>query len=188
MTGGMQRLFAVYLFFLLAGVLFAQSTSLPADIEWLTPLRSTETLARAGLTSAEQQQILKQLEVTSFDAPDSWPAELRVRRVSLGGVAGLVVRATQLLCGGTGNCQAWVFRREQDGWLNMFEGEAPVVSSVGFMRQTGVVQDLVVTANLSAEREHWTRYRFDGKVYRRTECYQVGGGVQSRRAERVECP
>jgi hypothetical protein len=107
------------------------------------------------------------LEVTSFDTPDSWLLELRVRRISLGKSDGLVVRGTRLLCGGTGNCETWVFRRAHDKWLNTLDGEAPIASGIGFVRQTAVINDMVVTANQSADMETRTRYKFDGKLYRR---------------------
>jgi hypothetical protein len=178
----------VYLFFVVSAVLLAQPTNLPADIDWLTQAQSQDTFSKAGLTQADQQQILKQVEITSFDVPNSWLSELRVARISLGTSAGLVVRGSQLLCGGTGNCQTWVFRRENSSWLNMFDGEAPVVSRAGLVRQNAGVRDLVTTAHLSAEREQWTQYRFDGHLYRRTECYRVDSGATSRRAERVACP
>ena len=177
----------VSLFFVMSPLLFAQPTNLPLDIEWLTQAQSQDTFSRAGLTQADQQQILTQVEITSFDAPDSWLAELRVARISLGTSAGLVVRGTQLLCGGTGNCQTWVFRRENSGWLNMFDGQAPVISRAGLVRQNAGVRDLVTTAHLSAEREQWTTYRFDGHVYRRTDCYRVDRGATGR-AERTACP
>jgi hypothetical protein len=178
----------VYLFFVLSAVLFAQPTNLPADIDWLTQVRSQDTFSRAGLTQADQQQILKQVEITSFDVPSSWIAELRVARISLGASPGLVVRGTQLLCGGTGNCQTWVFRRENSRWLSLFDGQAPVASRAGLVGMNAGVRDLVTTAHLSAERDQWTQYQFDGHVYRRTECYQVDGGATARRAERVACP
>jgi len=58
-----------------------------------------ETFQAAKLSSNEANGILKQVEETSFDYPDSWQLELRVRRLSLGDTDGLVVR-------GTGNCVA----------------------------------------------------------------------------------
>ena len=185
---GMRRHLVVYFFLSLTGVLFAQATSLPADIDWLPGMQSKETFSASGLTRAEQQQVLKQVQDTSFDVPEAWLAELRVRSISLGSAAGLAVRGTKLLCGGTGNCQQWIFRRENSRWLNMFESQAPVVSGVGLVRQATAIKDLVVTANLSAERESWIRYRFDGTFYRRTECYQVDRGATGGRAQRTACP
>jgi hypothetical protein len=49
-----------------------------------------------------------------------------------------------------------LFRRENGRWLSLFDGEAPVVSSAGLVRQNAGVRDLVTTAHLSAERDQWT--------------------------------
>src|SRR5882724_6976050 len=92
----------------------------PQKIDWLKDLSANETFPAAKLTAAEQKEIIDQVESTSFDAPDSWETELRVRRVSLGESDGLVIRGTHLLCGGTGNCETWVFRNSQGKWLNLF--------------------------------------------------------------------
>jgi len=45
------------------------------------------------VTAAERKQIIDQVENTSFDAPDSWDTELRVRRISLGQADGLIIEA-----------------------------------------------------------------------------------------------
>jgi hypothetical protein len=157
-------------------------------VDWLKGVNDNETFSTAGLTPVEQRQILSQVTLTSFDTPDSWLSELRARRISLGKSDGLVVRATQLLCGGTGNCETWVFRRTNNRWVNMFKGEAPVVSGLGFVRQTAGIKDVVVSANESADKENWTQYAFDGKFYRPTVCYDVlYGGTKDERAEKVAC-
>jgi hypothetical protein len=171
----------------LSGVLVAQTMVLPADIDWLTPGLRYDSLSKAGLTQADREAVLAQVEMTSFDTPESWLSELRVGRVSLGASEGLVVRATQMLCGGTGNCETWVFRCEDGRWVNLFDGEAPVISGLGLVRQNAAIPDLVTTANLSAEVEYWTRYTFDGKGYRRSECYEVEGRATSRRVARRVC-
>jgi hypothetical protein len=109
----------------LSGVATPLARSSTQRIDWLKDLSANETFVAAKLTEAEQKEIVDQVENTSFDVPDSWETELRVRRVSLGESDGLIVRGTQLLCGGTGNCQTWVFRRSPGKWLNMFEQQAP---------------------------------------------------------------
>ena len=110
----------------------------------------------AGLTSAEMRQIKAEAEKTSFDTPDSWEDELRARRVSSGASEMLVVRGTRLLCGGTGNCQVWVFVRLA------FEDEA-----------NNGVSNLLLVADLGGGKDRYTRYRFDGKFYRPEECLDV---------------
>ena len=131
-------------------------------------LRNEETLAKLGLPQAELKQVISGVEAAAYDSPDSWEKELRARRVSLGAAPGLVLRGTDLLCGATGNCQIFVFRRVGDKWLALFEGEqAPVVE--GFSFGPGLAQgikDLHVISNSSADKSAQATYRFDGKFYR----------------------
>jgi hypothetical protein len=136
------------------------------NIDWISALADSESFSAANFTPAEQKSILDQIASTSFDVPESWLAELRVRRISLGRSEGIVVRATRLLCGATGNCETWVFRRTAAGWMNLLVGEAPIASSIGFVRQNLPVRDLVITANRSANASALMRYSFDGKLYR----------------------
>jgi hypothetical protein len=162
------------------GVLWAAATfALPADVVWIPPLRQDETLAAARLTAAEQRSIVEQLEATSFDVPDEWSREVRVRHIELGTVQGLLIRGTDRLCGGTGNCQTWIFTHAGSSrWLNGFESEAPIAASVGLDSAAAPIKDLVLTTNRSADAKTWIRYRFDGHHYRETECFDVADGVE----------
>ena len=147
-----------------------------------------DNFAAAKLSADELQQILDQVEQTSFDRPDSWPAELRLRRVPIAGGEGLIVRGTAMLCGGTGNCQTWLFRRSDGAWTTMFDGEAPVIASVGFGRHVSHdVPDLIATAPLSAATSTYVAYVFDGKVYHRSACYEVEADGAKRSAKQAAC-
>jgi len=53
-------------------------------------------------------------EASAYDTPDSWRAEVRVKRIDLAGTPGLVVQGSKLLCGATGNCQIWIYRESGD--------------------------------------------------------------------------
>jgi len=143
----------------------------------IPPMRSlagAQDLQSARLAPAEIKGILKQVEETSFDYPDSWQAELRVRRVSLGATDGLVAGGTKLLCGGTGNCQTWVFRRSGGRWVSMFQHQAPVISGFGFTDQTSHgIKDFTAVANLSAGRSVYSVFEFDGFFYREKHCYEM---------------
>ena len=101
-------------------IALAQSVSIPP----MDSLKASETLQAAKLSSPEIKQICEQLETPSFDVPDSWEKELRGRRVSLGNEDGLVIQGTELLCGGTGNCQTWVLRRSPGSVLLSPQGTA----------------------------------------------------------------
>ncbi len=169
----------------LSGVATAPARSSTQRIDWLKDLSVNETFVAAKLTAAEQKQIVDQVENTSFDAPDSWETELRVRRVSLGESDGLIVRGARLLCGGTGNCETWVFRRSPGKWLNMFEEKAPIVSGFGFEQETsGGIKNFLVSANSSAAKQSWRSFKFDGKVYRQSQCYEVS--IDYPAAEKIE--
>jgi hypothetical protein len=161
----------------------------PQKIDWLKDMSANETFLAAKLTATEQKEIIDQVENTSFDTPDSWETELRVRRVSLGELDGLIIRGTRLLCGGTGNCETWVFRCSPGKWLNMFEQEAPTVSGFGFEQEaSGGIKNFLVSANSSATRESRTLFKFDGKTYRPSECYEVSiDGAAAEKIEKVPC-
>src|SRR3954464_11105232 len=112
---------------LLAPVFSVAQTQLP-DARFV---RVELTFSRAGISSAEVRQMVKQIEGSSFDTPDSWEDELRVRRMAVGEADVLVVRGTALLCGATGNCQTWVFLRAKQ-WRSVIGGDAPLASGLGF--------------------------------------------------------
>jgi hypothetical protein len=155
---------------------------------WLKDLSANETFPEAKLTAAERKQVIDQVQNTSFDAPDSWDTELRVRRISLGEADGLIIRGTRLLCGGTGNCETWVFRHSPGKWLNLFEEEAPIVSGFGFEEEAGGgIKNFLVSTNSSAAAEKRILFKFDGKVYRQSECYEVWIDGAAERIEKVPC-
>jgi hypothetical protein len=154
------------------GTALAQPLQLPA----MESLKTSETFQATNLSSAETARIFKQIEETSFDYPDSWQSELRVRRVSLGDTDGLVIQGTKLLCGGTGNCQTWVFRRSNERWLSTFQHQAPIVSAFGFANKTSHgVRDLATLAHVSAATTAYRTFVFDGNFYRETECFEISG-------------
>lgn len=151
----MKSLFAILLF----------SATAVAQVQ---TLGINETFSAAKLSTTEVQEIIAGVEISAYDTPASWENELRVRRVDLGSGPGLVVLGTNLLCGATGNCQIWVFRRVGGKWLSLFgTNEAPVAE--GFQLgpdSTNGVKDLWLSANVSAARGKRTTYKFDGNVYR----------------------
>src|SRR5258708_18623742 len=158
----------------LSAVAAAPTRSSGERIGWLNDLSANETFPAARLSAAEQTEIIDQVKRTSFDSPDSWETELRVRRISLGKADGLIIRGTQRLCGGTGNCETWVFRHSSGKWLNLFEQEAPIVSGFGFEQEAaGGIKNFLVSANSSTTRESRISFKFDGQAYRQRECYKV---------------
>ena len=138
-------------------------------------LKDTETIQAAHLSAEETKEILEEVESTSFDVPESWESELRVRRQQIGGAEGLVIQATKELCGGTGNCQTWVFRRATGKWLAMFEKQAPIISGYAFGKELHGMENFIGAENISAETSNYGVYVFDRTFYRLTDCYQKEG-------------
>lgn len=134
-------------------------------------LREDERIAKIKLPAPELKQIISAVEATAFDSPDSWEKELRARRISLGSEPGLVLQGSDLLCGGTGNCQVFVFRRVGKDWVSLFAAEqAPVIEGFSFGPEArNGIKDLHVIANSSAQKSTHVTYRFDGKFYRAFE-------------------
>lgn len=132
-------------------------------------MHARDTFATAHLSRPEVQQILKQVEQSAYDVPDDWISELRVKRVDLGSSPGLVLQGSKLLCGATGNCEIWVFRKVGNTWLSLLPGdEAPIAE--GFQlgpAKSGGIKDFTIVANSSAEAATTITYSFDGRRYRR---------------------
>jgi hypothetical protein len=130
--------------------------------------RHDDSFAAAKLSPAESRQILEGVEQSAYDTPDSWQTELRLRRVDLGGSPGIVVQGSSLLCGGTGNCQTWVFRKADGRWMSMMPGDqAPLASGFAFSKNlTHGIRDFSTTANSSATDSKRTTFKFDGRFYR----------------------
>ena len=153
----------------------AQDVKLPP----MSTLLDSDTIGAAKLSAKEKSEIFAAVEAMSFDWPDSWMSEFRVRRIPLGPEGGLILQGTKFLCGATGNCEIAVLRHAQGKWLALFEGQAPIGDGFAFV-PGGVdgFKDLLIFANLSADDNTYALYRFDGRYYRRRECYE-------KRAERI---
>src|SRR5215475_10356032 len=149
---------------ILAALIFFTAIDASAQMQ---SLGSKDAFRTANLSPRETAEILKQVDASAYDYPDDWTRELRVRRVDLGGSPGLVLQRSKLLCGATGNCQTWVFRKANGKWLSLFSGDAPLAE--GFRLgpgMTGGIKDLTIIANSGAEAERSVAYKFDGKFYR----------------------
>jgi hypothetical protein len=126
-----------------------------------------DTFEAAKLTQQEVSQLLPTLEKLAYDTPDSWNTELRAKRIDLGSSPGLVLEGTDLLCGGTGNCQIFVFRRVNNRWISLFEGQAPICEAFTIgPGTTNGIKNLTVATNQSAETAQRVAYQFDGRFYR----------------------
>ncbi len=153
------------------GPLLMLSTTLlcaiPA-VSQMQSLSSKDTFAAAQLSAKEIQEIVAEVEQSAYDTPDSWESELRVQRVNLGDSPGLIVQGSKLLCGGTGNCQTWVFRKARGKLISlMAEDEVPIAEGYNLgPHVTSGIKDFSISTNVSAASAKNTTYRFDGKFYR----------------------
>jgi hypothetical protein len=130
-----------------------------------------DTFSTARLAASEIREILAGVERSAYDTPESWRTELRVKGVDLGTAEGIVLQGTKLLCGGTGNCQVFVFRRAHGHWVTLFGDEqAPIGESfeLGPGSSHGI-KDFSVVTNISADASERVTYVFDGRLYRRKE-------------------
>jgi hypothetical protein len=127
-----------------------------------------DTFNSVGLSAKEAQEIVEEVERSAYDTPDDWKKELRVRRVDLGNSPGLVVQGSELLCGGTGNCQTWVFRKRDNKWMSLFPNDRVPIAE-GFRLGPGItggIKDFTIMANSSSDTGQRVTYKFDGKFYR----------------------
>jgi hypothetical protein len=130
-------------------------------------LEAKDTFAAAHLSSQEADEVIHAVSDCAFDIPDSWETELRARRVDLGAAPGLLLQGTNLLCGGTGNCQIFVLRKVNQRWTSLFGNEqAPIAEGYLFgPKMTNGIKDLTIVANDSFNHSSRVKYRFDGVVY-----------------------
>ncbi|MCU1299207.1 MAG: hypothetical protein JWO91_3485 [Acidobacteriaceae bacterium] len=149
---------------LLIIVLFFTKLALPQ----MQSLGPKDVFNSVGLSAIEVREIVEQAEQSAYDTPDDWKKELRVRRANLGNSSGLVVQGSKLLCGGTGNCQTWVFHKVDNKWVSLFPNDrVPIAES--FRLGPGVgdgIKDFTIVTNSGAEAAQTVTYRFDGKFYR----------------------
>src|SRR5581483_5208407 len=137
-------------------VLFTCLGSAPSfavDFPPMGYVKFTETFAAAKLSAAEQTEILEQVKQTGGDESEGpLEDELRVRRVSLGSVDGLVIVGSgAFFCSPTGNCTTWVFRKQGEHWGSLFLGLAPEAQQFGFERKTSHgIRNLVLSLHGSA--------------------------------------
>lgn len=145
--------------------LLVLSTTALAQME---SLGRKDSLAAAKLSAKETREIIAEVKKSAYDTPKSWNTELRLRRIDLGNGPGIVVQGTGLLCGGTGNCQIWVFRKANNNWVPLFANDQATLAE-GFdfgPVVTHHIKDLTIGVNSSANESKRIIYKFDGGQYR----------------------
>jgi len=71
----------------------------------------------------------------------------------------------------------------------LFEREAPIVSGFAFEQETtSGIKNFLVSANTSAAQERRILFKFDGKFYRQSECFDVSiNGAGTEKIEKMPC-
>ena len=95
-------------------------------------LGAADTFAAAKLMQKEVSQLISALGELAYDTLGSWGTELHAKPIDLGSSPGLVLEGTNLLCGGAGNCQIFVFRKVHERWISLFRGQAPIGDAFTF--------------------------------------------------------
>jgi hypothetical protein len=137
-------------------------------VSQMQSLGPKDTFAASRLSAREIHEIVEEVEQSAYDTPDSWEKELRGKRVDLGASPGLIIRGGELLCGGTGNCQTWVFRKTEGKLVSLFpKDQVPIAEGFSLgPHVTAGIKDFTVFANSSAKAGRIVTYKFDGKFYR----------------------
>jgi hypothetical protein len=146
------------------GSLFVCWTPASAQMQ---SLGNKDTVAVANISEDEFHEIVGAVKKSAYDVPKSWKAELRFRRIDLGNYPGLAVQGTNLLCGGTGNCQIWLFRKANAHWTPLFGNEQTILAE-GFEFGRALangIKDLTIINNVSAYETKRTNYKFNGRRY-----------------------
>jgi hypothetical protein len=117
------------------------------------------TFSKAGLSPHDRATIITTVKQRAFDTPPDWSSELVVRWTRVGTKKLLIIRGSDLLCGGTGNCQTWVLQRTNGKWLNRIPGDPPIIASLS-LRTDGAQSDLVGCRNQSVASSKCTSWHF----------------------------
>ena len=137
-----------------------------------------------ALSQQEISDLLSMVLSTGLDDEDMRSAaalrkELDGRHIDMGEGAdkGLILQGTHTLCGATGNCATWLFRRAGTTWKLLGpRNSAPLAASFGFTAtKHNNLRNLVIFNNTSAGSGTVEVWQFNGTVYESKECYSQEG-------------
>jgi hypothetical protein len=125
------------------------------------------------LSTVLRYDFVKESDVRS---PTALKKELLARHVDMGEGAnnGLVVQGTSELCGGTGNCVTWFFRKSGAKWqlLPLARRYPPDSAAFAFIspKHNGLL-DLVLVRHMSADDAPVDVWQFNGAKYELVKSY-----------------
>lgn len=138
-----------------------------------------QPIAEIGLKPKELADVLsivlstsKHGPVSDFRSPSALEEKLLARHVDMGEGTnkGLDVHGRGLLCGASGNCPTWFFRRPHAKWELVLGGQWPGAFAFIPPKHNGLL-DLVLIAHMSAGEAPTDVWQFNGTLFERTKSY-----------------
>jgi hypothetical protein len=149
----------------------------PPPIEDMYVSWKGQPITEIGLSPRELTDVLSKVLRTGMDdedlrSPAALKKELQARHVEMGYGAdnGLVVNGRSELCGGTGNCATWFFRRSQAKWRLVLDGSWPAAFAFIPPKHSGLL-DLVLVMHLNAGEAPTDVWQFNGIRYQLVKSY-----------------
>ena len=156
---------------LLCSPLFALALALSlndsASAQQKQSLGAQNTWAAAHISQQDQRQIIDALQASAFDEPSSWLTEFRLRQIDQNRQRILIVSAAHDLCGATGNCQLWVFRRSAGHWSSLLPEPCMAEWFRILPTSNRGMPDLLIATHLGDGPPNLNHFRFDGRSYKR---------------------
>jgi hypothetical protein len=181
-------------FFLLAPstTFVAQNSSAAFQWDWHSVIKDGwETVADSRqLSSADKDFLLKaiaaelrpqmhDLKIDSEDQLLNLAAKIQIHTTNLNGKGKQEILAQafdNFLCSPTGNCEAWIFRRDADGYSVILKRGAVQAFTIQPTVSHGF-HDIVLGQHGSATEQGLRLFRFDGSAYRLASCYDANWSV-----------
>jgi hypothetical protein len=152
-----------------------------------------QPIGEIGLKPRELTDMLSRLLSTlshgagaDLRSPAALEKKLLARHVDMGeGVdKGLDVHGRDELCGASGNCATWFFRRSHEKWILVLGGTWPGAFAFIPPKHNGLL-DLVLVMHLSAAEAPTDVWQFNGTKFELLKSYCMDGDGQSQEGK---CP
>jgi hypothetical protein len=171
----------------------ATHTFRPPPIQDMYVSWEGQPISEIGLKPTELNDMLSTListgkhgAVGDLRSPAALKEQLLARHVDMGEGSdkGLDVHGRGQLCGASGNCATWFFRRSDSKWLLVLGGPWPGAFAFIPPKHNGLF-DLVLLNHLSADEAPTDVWQFNGTKFQRFKSYcSYGDG----RTEEGNCP
>jgi hypothetical protein len=129
--------------------------------------------------TAELRPRMHDLKVDSEDQLLNFAAKIQIHTADLSATGKQEILAQafgNFLCSPTGNCEAWIFRRDADGYSVILKRSAVQAFTIQPTVSHGF-HDMVLGRHGSATEQGLRLFRFDGSAYRLAICYDANWSV-----------